>query len=529
MMATRKRKVPATGHTVVFPYGRQSTAKERGTQKLTEGEQRRSVMLYASRLAKGLGNASISRWRFDAKTGLRADRDAYQALLTEVRATLAQGHRAVIVLRQFDRFGRDGEELYRVFNELTGDGAEVHDVKLGRAVTGDEVHDLIHDAVKYSTAIKQNVARIIADMRGMGWWRPCKAPYGYVAVDTTEDQQLNEGAPKKTLAIDPEAASIVAEAYRRFVAGASVLAVSRWLASLPEDVRRGRRFNCASVYTLLASRVYLAEQPDGTPGNWPALVTRAVWEAAQVRLNGAAQEAPRQASGDYLGTGTLRCGKCGARMHGSTTTVAGKPYRYYRCAAPHLGAGHDLDCAGKVRCDVVDRRILTDVEQWLVPVLTLGASALADKLRLLDQDASADAPVRELRSCEERLAKVDSAMGTVGAKLAMGIMEDVEYQATVRVLREQRSSLVAQRDALRLQVGQTAGRPVATEIMAQLAQWREWWHGENISEKRELLTALVASVKATRATDAPAGVRVKVEPTEKGKLLAGLAAQILAA
>ncbi len=80
---------------------------------------------------------------------------------------------------------------------------------------------------------------------------------------------------------------------------------------------------------------------------WPALIDADTFAAAQER-RAESREKHRQTTGravraNYLLTGLLRCGVCGAKLTGQTTT-SGKGYRtrYYVCSAHH--AGHRDRC-----------------------------------------------------------------------------------------------------------------------------------------------------------------------------------------
>jgi site-specific DNA recombinase len=132
---------------------------------------------------------------------------------------------------------------------------------------------------------------------------------------------------------DPKLAPIVAEAFRR--AGEQGLhAAVDFLAANPgahdEGARAGRErsWTTSTVRRLLANRAYLGENryADRVDRDaHPALVTRAVWEAAQ-------HEGPKQRrpARHYPLSGLARCASCGESMIGGS---AGKGVRTYRCRA----------------------------------------------------------------------------------------------------------------------------------------------------------------------------------------------------
>jgi len=66
---------------------------------------------------------------------------------------------------------------------------------------------------------------------------------------------------------------------------------------------------------------------------WPALVADDVWQRVQDRLDGQ-QRMPRQASGQFLLTGLVRCPVCGGRMRGDGQQ---RRRRRYRCGSADPG------------------------------------------------------------------------------------------------------------------------------------------------------------------------------------------------
>jgi len=65
----------------------------------------------------------------------------------------------------------------------------------------------------------------------------------------------------------------------------------------------------------------------------PALISRDLWKAAQVRLAENRSNGRCNRKHDYLLSGRVTCGTCGLKMAGSSKFSQGKVYLYYRCPA----------------------------------------------------------------------------------------------------------------------------------------------------------------------------------------------------
>jgi hypothetical protein len=97
-------------------------------------------------------------------------------------------------------------------------------------------------------------------MRQNGWWPVQDLPFGYLLRDATADERA-DGAPRRVLDIDQEAASFVCECFERIAAGESIRSVARWLMGLPESARRGRKWSAAAVRVMVSSPTYVARFP----------------------------------------------------------------------------------------------------------------------------------------------------------------------------------------------------------------------------------------------------------------------------
>src|SRR5215203_5333566 len=106
---------------------------------------------------------------------------------------------------------------------------------------------------------------------------------------TPEERAL--GSPTAVLEPDPIQMPWVQEAFHRAANGESLLAVYRWIRSLPVEARGSRAMPYQAVRKLLASPLYVARPLHGEAdvlarpaARWPALVDDATWLQVRERV-----------------------------------------------------------------------------------------------------------------------------------------------------------------------------------------------------------------------------------------------------
>jgi len=206
---------------------------------------------------------------------------------------------------------------------------------------------------QYSRQIAKDTRRSMAKNATDGFWNGGWVPFGYRAV------QIGK---RKRLEIEPSEAPAVKLIYRWCLDGAGCKDVAARLNS-SGITRRGRRWDKASVTTVLRSRVVIGDLVYSDRGQ--QIVTRAhdpiiseeEFMAAQESVKG---RTPKNAGGrgrsDALFAGMLRCGACGDAMTTeSATGRGGVTYRYYNCRS-FLKAG---TCKSR-------RLPVTELDAWLL-------------------------------------------------------------------------------------------------------------------------------------------------------------------
>ncbi|MHB8341108.1 MAG: recombinase family protein [Mycobacteriales bacterium] len=136
---------------------------------------------------------------------------------------------------------------------------------------------------------------------------------------------------------DPQTGQILAEAYRRYVAGDGLLRVTRWLNAAGLRTTTGRPFTSQAVATLLdsgfAAGLLHRDSGEHLPGAHEALIDEKTWQAYLTRRAAQRQVPARVKEPRYVLTGLVRCGRCGGPAVAQTSRYG--PGHMYCCSTWH--------------------------------------------------------------------------------------------------------------------------------------------------------------------------------------------------
>lgn len=430
----------------------------------------------------------------DVLSGTRDDRPQYQALLAEVRRLRSATHPVVVVVAALDRFGRRLLERVRAREELKALGVSTHSVREGGEVSDLVANILASVAQEEVRRLGERVAAAREHIRSTGWQPPGRTTLGYRRRLATSDERRH-GAPKSVLEIDPERAAVARELFARVDRGISVRAVSRWLGSLPTDVRGGRSCGFMSVRRLLSSRTYIGQVEDGRHGNWEPLIDDDLFARVQARITGH-QHMPRQASGKYLLTGLLRCPACNGRMSGG---ARGTRPSMYECRSEERGAAPTLSsCRYSASVAKLDGLVIAEIGDLLERVDSTDPtlrSALRRAWAALSQ------PIEDMttlmRACEQAAGKARERIKRLALLFADGDIDREGYELGRAQAQADLEAAEAQRETLRPSESAVT-LPSLDEVLTQVGGWRKVLADGDIPEKRDVLGALVARVLCER-------------------------------
>jgi DNA invertase Pin-like site-specific DNA recombinase len=454
----------------------------------------------------------------DVLSGKRDDRREYQQLLADIRRLRAEGRPLAVVVMRLDRLGRRVLERVRSREELKGLDVPTHSIREGGEVSDLVANILASVAQEEVERLAQRVSDAWEHVRSNGWKQPGYAAFGYRWRPATDDER-KRGAPLSVLEIDPEAAALVQEAFTMVDRGASVRAVARRLATLPEGMRRGRAFSVRTTRLLLSAVVYIARRDDDPdrPGNWPPIVERDLYDRVQARIGGHRQM-PRQASGRYLLTGLLRCPSCSTRMHGERPKRRGARYR---CNATASGGANNPRCDRVVPLDIVDGVILGEIAAILDAVAATDPAlkaALGRAWKALSRPSDDTALLR--RGQEQVAAKARERIKRLALLFADGEIDRQGYELGRTQAQADLDAATAELATLRTAEPPSA-LPTLEAALGLAGSWRRVLLEDDTARRRDVLRALVEHVTVERVGYGE--YRADVAWTETGKHLRALA------
>ena len=346
-------------------------------------------------------------------TGANTDRPAFQRLIADIRA----GHVHVVVAYKLDRICRSFTDFAKLV-EL----CEEHDVVLVSVTqnfnTGDIMGRLLRNLLAIFAEFEREliVERTrdkIAAARRMGKWTGGFAPLGYDVV-------------AKKLIVNDDEAVVVREVFALYLEHRSVLRVAQELARRERTTKRrapseralerdrnrkpgeqrrsgphtAEEWSKDMVLRVLKNPVYaglIANGADLFPGEHKAVLDRETFDRVQrILAENAGRPAMRGRSDDYLLTGRLRCGACGAAMTPASTRKGNRTYRFYRCVT--------RDKMGKDAC-VARPLPAAEIERYVVEQLSKAG-------------ATERFGVEVTKGLDERLAAERDALGAESSRLA---------------------------------------------------------------------------------------------------------------
>jgi site-specific DNA recombinase len=365
------------------------------------------------------------------RAGLRAAVEAVEA-----------GEAQVVVAAYFDRLVRSLRVQDELVSRVERAGGQVLAVDVGTVTNGSAGQWLsgtmlgaVSEYQRRTAAERSGEAQARAVARGVVPWP--NVPPGYYRGD--------EGV----LVPDPKAAPIVAGAFKRRAAGASVREVREFLHE------RGIERSHHGVTSLLASRIMLGEIHFGKLVNLsahPAIVDAETWKAVQrVKV----PRGRRSKSERLLARlGVLRCASCNSRM--VVGTSHNSAYWLYRC--PPNG-----DCERRVTVSAL-----------------LVEGIVTDKVRAALRDAEGRASV------ESNARGVEAALDRAQAELdaLIRIMDPLEPAAAERI-----AEATAKRDDARERLERLGGKRASVTLNAAAD-----WDRLTLDERRALIRATVERV-----------------------------------
>ena len=374
-----------------------------------------------------------------------------------------------------DRFDRDTAAL-RAFDEIAGAGVELW-TEAGRID--------VESAEGYlSTTMQLAIARYQRDRIGKAWKQTHehrverglphsgKPRFGYVY-----DPAARIHVP------DPVTGPALAECYRRYVDGAPLLTLVRWLNGSGVTTTTGGPWVYATLRRVLDSGFaagLMLWHGDLVPASHEPLIDGELWAAYCASRDVRRRQVNTERS-QYVLSGLVRCGHCGAAM--AAGRYGSQRKARYTC---RRGLETGEHAGGNVAATVVEGAVLT----WLRDVADEVEAAVDLTARSGSRRARHAEDAQEL---EKRAAALDMQMQALVRHLASGRLLEAEFDAAAAGIRAEQQQLAERAAAERT----AAAAPTVVDPQRAARDLLALWPDLPVAGRREVLRRLIDRVVVT--------------------------------
>lgn len=282
---------------------------------------------------------------------------------------------------------------------------------------------------------------------------------------------------------DPDQAPVLAEVYRRYVAGESFYQLVRWLNARGHRTLTGGLWSDRTLRRVLdsgfAAGLFFAR---GTlhDGTHEAIIDRDLWQSYKdARARRRSVPARRERS-QYVLSGLVRCARCGKSMVAGQFGDHRQPK--YRCKTGKE-QGPEACAGGYVMAALLERVVLDKLEDLAKDVEKRRAARLAVRATQTALRGDARVLARQVHRAEDALGRL--------------AVQHAETPLPATVYRSAYDDLSSQLETLRAELEQVERDRRRTDVnpRALAAQLLEEWEETPVGQRRELLGQLVREVR----------------------------------
>ncbi len=446
----------------------------------------------------------------EARSGTSDDRAAFQAMIAEAAGKTPPFN--VILVHKLDRFARNRYDSIKYKSLLRRKGVKVISATQPIIGSGDPTEVLLEAMLEgmdefYSLNLARESLKGMAENARHGWWNGGHAPFGFkpVASDT-------EKGPKKKLVIEPAEAEIVRQIFSLYRTGRGVGAIRHLLNTEGVRFRGGRRFTKNVVLLILRNEKYCGDATFGKkvnrrqrPMDWKMepitikdahepIVDRQAWAHVQELLSSRRRERkhPRAVGSDYLLSGLITCGFCGANFVGVSANSRGRRYRYYVCNTQRR-AGSTGCQQPSLNATVLERIVLEEFKSRLTTRETIVELIKTRNDLAKDELEKLTARVAELEREIEDIAKRRGRLYQFIEQHADFKFEDLAPR--IHQLETTRAGKEQERDQLKATLAAKSIRASEQDIEKLVEFYAKLLQDESSWAKKQVVQYLVVSVK----------------------------------
>lgn len=392
-------------------------------------------------------------------SGRTFDRPGVQAVLDMVEHREAD----VILLWKWSRWSRNRLDWYVAADRAQQAG--------GRIESATEPIDTSTSIGRLSRGMLIEIAAFESERAGDQWKEALERRIRNGLPHDGKPRFGYDYAAKK-YTVDPVTGPVLADLYRRYVAGESFSALAQWLNAAGHPTTRATMWTQNIVKRLLDTGFgagIIRYRGQVHPGIHEPVIDDAVWAAyQQARARRATR--PRAERSRYLLSGIVRCRTCDRPLSG--WTHAAKRIAYYRC---DMGAQLKVHATHHIRVEAVEdevKRVIAEIADEVEGMINPGTPVPAVDLDVLRED----------------VARRRQALATLTVRNIDGAITDDAYAATAPALQ---ARLTAAQEALqRAEAAPALPAPTADTAGRLLADWDQL----PVTARREGVRGLVGVV-----------------------------------
>ncbi|HHV62340.1 MAG TPA: recombinase family protein [Firmicutes bacterium] len=225
----------------------------------------------------------------------------------------------------------------------------------------------------------------------------------------------------------------------------------------------------------------------------PAIISKDLWNAVQERMERARQLKPGRAIENYLLSGLLRCGICGATMHGFRGTIRQKHRIYYVCTARNPGIPGRPKCVQPyVLRDFLERQVWSRVVLWVQNPDELCA-ALEEQLRKDSESIDQS----ELVMIESELNSVTKERSRLVDIFQRGLVPISEIEERLEALKTRENRLLERKSQINSRLAVIRQAPTPQDIRDALREVRASLDNLDFEGRKHLVRMLVDQIVVT--------------------------------
>jgi len=307
-----------------------------------------------------------------------------------------------------------------------------------------------------------------------GLWPGGRIPFGY-----------SWDKPTQQLIIIPEEATLIREIYNSYLDGHSRLAIAEWASQRS----KARVFDHTIVRDILHRAIYMGKlitAGEIVDGQHEPIISKEVWYSVQSEFKKRQEGNP--AIGEYLLTGLLSCGVCGANIvhvrRKSKKNSKEYIYQLYACKNQHIRQkDRNNNCSlGYSRREEVENFIIQRIKEIMLSPTKIQA-IINNKL-----DNSPDTTV--LKSLYSKLNTISAGLENLYDAIQSGDLKAAAVSKRIKKLEEEQEAIQLQIDEI-----EDKGKIVPIKNMHLLIrEVGEAWDYLEIDEMKMMLRKIVKKI-----------------------------------